>query len=81
MRASAKSSLWVERSIYPVSKWDVVWVWVSCLRLADHVRSDEFLLMIQEPCLTPQLCTSDGEAYCAKQVSTGFKCDGTFQRK
>jgi propanol-preferring alcohol dehydrogenase len=26
------------------------------------------------------MCTSGDEAYCPKQIPTGFKCDGTFQR-
>lgn len=27
------------------------------------------------------MCTTGDEAYCPKQIPTGFKCDGTFQRE
>ncbi|KAL7420328.1 alcohol dehydrogenase [Cryptotrichosporon argae] len=34
---------------------------------------------LSSTCKECEMCASDDEAYCPKQIPTGFKCDGTFQ--
>ena len=35
---------------------------------------------LSKTCKSCEMCTTGDEAYCPRQIPTGFKCDGTFQR-